>query len=85
MPVTRRQPAPSSTNWFDPDPPTLRIRLPLVGPGPRKGPRHLSTTPRPFPVQATRSAESGRHAAVVRDATEDAEPQPVLHRPPAAY
>jgi ABC-type multidrug transport system fused ATPase/permease subunit len=75
----------TSTNWFDPDPPTLRIRLPLVGPGPRKGPRRLSAAPRPFPVQATRSAESGRHAAVARDVAEDAVPQPVAHRPPAAY
>jgi ATP-binding cassette, subfamily B, bacterial len=68
----------TSTNWFDPDPPTLRIRLPLVGPGPRKGPRRHSATPHPFPVQATRSAESGRHAAVARDAGDDAVPQPAF-------
>src|SRR4051794_9565604 len=65
----------TSTNWFDPDPPTLRIRLPLVGPGPRKGPRRHSATPHPFPMQATRSAESGRHAAVAPD---DAVAQPVF-------
>jgi ATP-binding cassette, subfamily B, bacterial len=65
----------TSTNWFDPDPPTLRIRLPLVGPGPRKGPRRHAATPHPFPVQATRSAESGRHAAVAPD---DAVPEPVF-------
>jgi ATP-binding cassette subfamily B protein len=68
----------TSTNWFDPDPPTLRIRLPLVGPGPRKGPRRHAATPHPFPVQATRSAESGRHAAVAPDDADDAVPQPVF-------
>jgi hypothetical protein len=68
----------TSTNWFDPDPPTLRIRLPLVGPGPRKGPRRHAATPHPFPVQATRSAESGRHAAVAPDVADDAVPEPVF-------
>jgi ATP-binding cassette, subfamily B, bacterial len=75
MPTTAPE---TSTNWFDPDPPTLRIRLPLVGPGPRKGPRRHAATPHPFPMQATRSAESGRHAAVAPDVADDAVPEPVF-------
>jgi len=37
--------------WFDPDPPTVRLRLPLTGSRPQKG-RHRRS-PRPFPVPAS--------------------------------
>jgi hypothetical protein len=37
--------------WFDPDPPTVRLRLPVTGSRPQKG-RHRRS-PRPFPAPAS--------------------------------
>ena len=104
LPATRPAPSPTprlsasrAAGWFDPDPPTIRFRLPLIGPGPRKGPQRTSATPRPFPapahatrstdsrphtpVHARRSTDSGPHAA----AGHVPAPEPVYHRPPAAH
>ena len=90
LPAARPAPSPTprlstsrAAGWFDPDPPTIRFRLPLIGPGPRKGPQRTSAVPRPFPapMQATRSTESGPHAAAGGADV----PQPVYHRPPAAH
>jgi ATP-binding cassette, subfamily B, bacterial len=88
LPTARPAPSPSprpsasrAAGWFDPDPPTIRFRLPLIGPGPRKGPQRTSGTPLPFPAQATRSTDSGRHAAVGHVPV----PEPVYHRPSAAH
>ena len=80
---TPRLSGPRSTGWFDPDPPTIRFRLPLIGPGPRKGPQRTSRDPRlfPAPAQATRSTDSGPHAA----AGYVLAPEAVYHRPPAAH
>ncbi len=78
-----RPPASRAAGWFDPDPPTIRFRLPLIGSGPRKGPQRTSGAPRPFPApaHATRSTDSGPHAA----AGHVPAPEPVYHRPPAAH
>jgi ATP-binding cassette subfamily B protein/subfamily B ATP-binding cassette protein MsbA len=90
LPAARPVPSPTprltavrATGWFDPDPPTIRFRLPLIGAGPRKGPQRTSGAPRPFPAptQATRSTDSGPHAAAGRVLA----PEPVYHRPPAAH
>ena len=88
LPTARPAPSPTprlsasrAAGWFDPDPPTIRFRLPLIGPGPRKGPQRTSGAPRPFPAQATRSTDSGPHAAAGHVPV----PEPVYHRPPAAH
>ena len=88
LPTARPAPSPTprlsasrAAGWFDPDPPTIRFRLPLIGSGPRKGPQRTSGAPRPFPAQATRSTDSGPHAP----AGHVPAPEPVYHRPPAAH
>jgi len=90
LPAARSGPSPTprlsasrAAGWFEPDPPTIRFRLPLIGPGPRKGPQRTSGAPRPFPgpTQATRSTDSGPHAP----AGHVPAPETVYHRPPAAH
>jgi ABC-type multidrug transport system fused ATPase/permease subunit len=67
-PTTALPTTPSA--WFDPDPPTVQLRLPITGSRPHKG-RHRRSS-RPFPVQA-------------RSGPEQAEQEPVVHRPAAAH
>ena len=55
--------------WFDPDPPTVRLRLPLTGSRPQKG-RHRRSV-HPFPTPAAVPEQAG--------------PEPVVHRPAAAH
>jgi ATP-binding cassette subfamily B protein/subfamily B ATP-binding cassette protein MsbA len=57
--------------WFDPDPPTVRLPLPVTASRPQKGRHRRSAPPHPFPVPA--------------QATPAAEPEPVAHRPAAAH
>jgi ABC-type multidrug transport system fused ATPase/permease subunit len=68
-PTTALPTTPSA--WFDPDPPTVRLRLPITGSRPHKG-RHRRSGPAralPVPAQATSAAEA----------------EPVVHRPAAAH
>ena len=58
--------------WFDPDPPTIRLRLPLTGSVPRKGRHRSSHTRRPYP-------------APVRAAGSDEAAEPAAHRSSAAH
>ena len=51
-PATAARPTPHRADWFDPDPPTVRLRLPLAGSAPRTGRHRRSGPPRPFPVPA---------------------------------
>ena len=58
--------------WFDPDPPTIRLRLPLTGSVPRKGRHRSSRTRHPYP-------------APVRTAGSDEAAEPAAHRSSAAH
>jgi ABC-type multidrug transport system fused ATPase/permease subunit len=69
LPTTALPTTPSA--WFDPDPPTVRLPLPLTGAGSYQGRHRRCGPPRPVPVPA--------------QAASAAEPGPVVHRPAAAH